>query len=259
MNIYLAGKVDEKFGAWRNEILGSRYEPCSAHRDCRRFPQWILLVERVASGEFVEWRPWQPIPNSVLGIHTYTGPFRQVLRQGEDMEHLGVFHGTTTEGMHGMTDPAMRRDIVFQAQRAIERSDVVFAYINSPDAYGTVAEIGYAAALGKFVAVVVDESAWFDWDDFWFVGDLAGWDAVFYDHDRDGGGKSISTFLKDALVAYGIWEQPRMLQSPRESRALVEAAESFGQITRWTSDPRVRSEASRMSNYLKNVCWLRGR
>lgn len=33
--------------------------------------------------------------------------------------------------------------------RAIERSDLLFAWIDSQDVYGTIAEVGYAAALGK--------------------------------------------------------------------------------------------------------------
>lgn len=57
--------------------------------------------------------------------------------------------------------------VVEQARAAIEASDMVFAWIDSPDCYGTLIEIGYAIGLGKVVRVGMKESA--DLDQLWFT------------------------------------------------------------------------------------------
>jgi nucleoside 2-deoxyribosyltransferase len=40
---------------------------------------------------------------------------------------------------------------------AIQRADLVFAWIDSPDCYGTILEIGYARAMNKVVVVAFSE------------------------------------------------------------------------------------------------------
>ena len=44
---------------------------------------------------------------------------------------------------------------------------MLLAWVESPDAYGTIAEIGYAAANGVFIALVIPDSEWAK--DLWFV------------------------------------------------------------------------------------------
>ena len=59
------------------------------------------------------------------------------------------------------------RDDVFEiSKNQIKRADIVFAYIDSPDCYGTLAEIGYAYALRKDIVIVfsndeLKEKMWF--------------------------------------------------------------------------------------------------
>lgn len=57
----------------------------------------------------------------------------------------------------------------------LKRADMVFAYLDTSDSYGSIAEIAYASAIGKAVFVAVleaDEEAYCDstmFDAYWFV------------------------------------------------------------------------------------------
>ena len=54
---------------------------------------------------------------------------------------------------------------------AIQSADIVLAYINEADAFGTLAEIGYASALGKHVVLCLGPKA--DSRELWFVAKFA--------------------------------------------------------------------------------------
>ena len=56
-------------------------------------------------------------------------------------------------------------------EKAIRDSDLVFAWITSQDCYGTLVELGYAAALGCKIAVAVPKYL----DDLWFATETAGY------------------------------------------------------------------------------------
>ena len=65
---------------------------------------------------------------------------------------------------------ATQQEIVLQDLRAIAQSDYYFAWIDSPDAHGTIFECGFAEALGvpTFLAFS-NEMEQQDIDDMWFI------------------------------------------------------------------------------------------
>lgn len=284
MKVYLAGKMDEEYGSWRDALL----EDYSYDRKAQRHPKWRLtadLEDRTWDGERVS-TPWPTKPNAmVLGIHEYVGPYRTDVPAQGDWRDLGEFHGSTVQGSHGQSNGAEDPLIVQECLRALKRADFVFAYINRPDCFGTLVEIGVAKEAGAYVAVAVEEAATWDWSDYWFVERVADatirvappveigpeppyppttgllpherealWSERYAWCDRrDREADRIRAALKDAIVA---WTSRTPVQAPvslvphddsqRLLAALTEAANSFAQIGRWSADPRVRDEAQRM-------------
>lgn len=96
---------------------------------------------------------------------TVTGPFFI------SCDH-GCYHG---DGKHGvgavgsihsddewggcMGNYFSRDDVLNICKKQIDRADIVFAYIDHNDCYGTLAEIGYAHAKGKDIVIVFSNDA----------------------------------------------------------------------------------------------------
>ena len=136
--VYLAGKRTEH--GWRDAIVP---------RGC------IDCTDEI---EYEYETPWKPrhAPNEWAlrsgMFYDITGPFFI------GCDH-GCTHGRSTHAIAGgcvqshygeMRDVARRLCLA-----AIRRSDIVFAWLDDVTAYGTIAEIGYASALGKRIVVVV--------------------------------------------------------------------------------------------------------
>lgn len=66
--------------------------------------------------------------------------------------------GGMGDGNHELCYLCDREALLEDALRQIEEADYVYAILDKCDAYGTIAEIGYAAALGKFVRVEFSQS-----------------------------------------------------------------------------------------------------
>lgn len=99
-------------------------------------------------------------------IHTshfsYVGPFFASCDHG--CGHNPGSHGAVQE----CTEPHYtRRDVVDLNMAALVKANLVFAYINAPDCYGTVMEIGWAIANGKRVVMAFAPDL--NDDDFWFL------------------------------------------------------------------------------------------
>lgn len=140
MKIYLAGKI-----AWNDYRHG--LIPCLRDVDGDNYlstdSEWPIL-ERV-----------------IFGRHDYVGPY------AIGCDH-GCYHGPNTHG-YGIGCGGKPTQIVSTlCKKAIDISDIVFAWIDAPDAYGTIFEIGYAIAKGKnvFLAIKKDLKCR---RDMWFI------------------------------------------------------------------------------------------
>jgi hypothetical protein len=286
MRIYLAGKMDAAYGAWRDALLES--EP-SDYRDGRKAPYWEL-VSNSQNGDIdlaqLGVCPWPAGPNRrVLGLHEYVGPYRTTYAPKIDSKYTGYFHGSTVTGQHGMSNFDDHAAILQECWKAIRRSELMVAYVNTPDCFGTFAEIGIAKALGVYVVGTFERDAEWEDSDYWFVEQLCDAvvrvpkpivvgerppDPLFAEMPREEWGlvyeaekawrtrhdaerHRLRGMLREAIVHWTARAEPvasaalvRQGDDDRVLHALRESASSFAQIARWSADPRVRNEAQRM-------------
>lgn len=160
MKIYLAGKIGKH--DWRNTIVS---------------PDALEFINNFSGSLSPE--EWPVTKRAIFGTHDYTGPYFVAC------DH-GCYHGETSHGAGlngagcGSSLSDKSRLSVFMACRAaIAQSDLVFAYINSLDAYGTFVEIGMAHAMNKPICLLIDldtyersmkESGTGHCDDSWLYG-----------------------------------------------------------------------------------------
>jgi hypothetical protein len=135
-SIYLAGKIAK--GDWRYDLIG--YEIGQ-------------LWDPGCQGEKPE--RWPVMTNAVLGMFDYTGPYFT-----ENGGH-GLGHGPNTHGCNdGMDAPVTgRQELMRLCMEAIISADIVFAWLDDLTAYGTLVEIGFAKAHGKFIVIGTPVSA----------------------------------------------------------------------------------------------------
>ncbi|MBL0385623.1 hypothetical protein JJB07_03075 [Tumebacillus sp. ITR2] len=145
--VYLAGKITKN--GWRSDIF-------SELRDAE------LYNEKGAIH-----------PPSPVDGFSYSGPYFLTC------DH-GCYHGEYTHGRgnfrYGCGENADNSSTVLKkCQQWITQSDFVFVWIDSVDAYGTVAEVGFAKAMSKPLFLAYDES--FRNSDFfkdtWFIQSMA--------------------------------------------------------------------------------------
>lgn len=151
LKIYLAGKINTQFD-WRMDILRSNYN-------------------KLGNGSPDE--PWPVLGNVIYDDHHYTGPFYF------PCNHIGRGDHATGVLKHAGDSRARRPKIAKRCLEAIERSDVLFAWIDSPDCYGTLVEIGYARGLGKMIWIAFDVHM----DDFWFATEMDKGSAWYLKHE----------------------------------------------------------------------------
>jgi hypothetical protein len=125
MKIYLAGKIARN--DWRHSIVDGLGE-VSAYND-----EWPVLKE------------------SIFATHDYVGPFFLSFGHGES--HCNYRHACT-DRKHGWDGEQGTHDACIEA---IKCCDVLFAFIESDNCYGTIFEIGYAASLGKRVYIAFSD------------------------------------------------------------------------------------------------------
>lgn len=148
MIIYLAGKISSN--DWRASILGYR-------------PGGVCDIEEFLDPH-IEPPLWPIKEGAIFGTHAYGGPYFI------SCDH-GCAHGSSTHGVgahdgepppcidammgHGRSVPT-RREVARLCLEAVRDSDLIFAYLTSTDAHGTLVEIGFALALGRRVAIAWD-------------------------------------------------------------------------------------------------------
>ncbi|MDN5506932.1 MAG: AlpA family phage regulatory protein [Comamonas sp.] len=120
-------------------------------------------------GDFSCWRIFDVSKSNALGdLETESSEADVLIAPPQEM----VFHGTRTRFMysgpwkargsdhgymHGVTScsPDRAQNAAYRgALQGISRADVVVAYLEDLEAYGTLVEVGYARAAGKKVIVI---------------------------------------------------------------------------------------------------------
>lgn len=132
--VYLAGKIGKK--DWRHDLVPG-------------------LRGRLWSGGAVDTPSFE-----------YTGPFFVSCDHG--CRHGKNLHGAvgSSECMDESANSFSPSDVVTNNLHSLEQADLVLAYINAYDCFGTLFELGWAMA--KCIPVVVCFSPKVDRADFWF-------------------------------------------------------------------------------------------
>lgn len=138
-SIYLAGKITK--GDWRQDAVTGLLEAWGGNSWEGR--PWNVRDTR-----------WPVVPGGVLDTFDYTGPYfvytcSHTAGGCDQDEHRG---GSFCEG-----DIGHRMSTVNRCMDAIDRSDVIFAWLDDKTAYGTLTEIGYAKGRGKRIVVASPE------------------------------------------------------------------------------------------------------
>jgi hypothetical protein len=248
MNIFLSGKVDDKHGQWRDHLLGTDDHYNQERHQVEHLPRWAIYTTALDSRK--QWKdnigilPWPVKSEIVLDTHDYTGPFRQVVTDYDEPKNLGYFHGSTGSGSHGQMERLDQRAVVSRCLMGIDQSDMVFAYINSEDCYGTLVEIGYAHARGKPITLATASDMEFmpPWD-CWFADTFAAASVGRQDNETE------SAFLRRAMLE-GI---SAAMGRPRMPSPVSIAVSALTNIEKWTADPRVRAEAEKTLTVLRRM------
>jgi len=149
---YLAGKMRRYDEDWRCDLVAGKtfFEDID---DYRRSHSDLQLM---------------------IGGHRFMGPY------GLDEEYFGhgVGEGHITENVQmehgqeiGIASDSVRQIVFDTCKKQIASCGIVFAWIDSTDCHGTIAEIGFAYAIGKKIWIGFSPDVPFG--DFWFVRQMA--------------------------------------------------------------------------------------
>jgi len=197
MNIYLAGKVGYK--DWRHAIVDGLE---NANQDFN-------------TDDYIE--DWHVMNGAIYGEHNYTGPF---FIRGHST-HGDNTHGCDLYG-HNIEDHGgnQRNAVPRLCRTAIDRSDVVFCWMDDLTAYGSIFELGCAMGKGKQIFLAIkynweplemQESRWFD--DIWFLLESVGFKAF------NGLSYAWEAFSKQ----YNLYPIPESIKSPIEKQFFLQA------------------------------------
>ncbi len=155
--IYIAGKMEDD--NWRHKFF-DKYDAPGDHA-------FQLGYNPLTIGHGDSW----PVKGNVTvcGL-TYTGPFFVDVYGGHGYGYTdGEAHGSNIEDVNSYKHVERLEEKRKQVQQwcfhAIQQADLVFAWVDGIDCYGTIAEIGYAKALGKVIWIAGPRR----YDDLWFV------------------------------------------------------------------------------------------
>ena len=144
INVYLAGKIEPN--GWRQKLIDIRNNFSAEKKD------------KIRNGVTIKY-------NDHINI---TGPFFL------SCDH-SCYHGDNSHGVgldshsdcYGLTDYFSEDEVKNICLQQIKKSDVIFAYINDDTCYGTLYEIGYAAALNKPILLLFDSNK--RCNNMWFI------------------------------------------------------------------------------------------
>lgn len=145
MRFYFAGKISRR--GWRNTIIQESLEQVNPYTDN------TILRESV-----------------IFGVHDYTGPYF-VKEAGHGFEQYeGNMHGRIDPGDQDIIGHGFdRANVLESCFEGIRACDVVFAWIDCFDAYGTLVELGFAYATRKQIWIASPRPL----QDMWFAYELA--------------------------------------------------------------------------------------
>lgn len=153
VKVYLAGKITRN--PWRNELM------VTDHKGRLNGPDFCSPANFILEDRACE--DWPTAERALAGGFDFVGPWFVDTRGG----HQSVTdetHGTPPAGDHGALD---RQGIIIRCREAIDRADIVFAWIDTPGVHGTLWELGYASAQSKITAIALPQfGGWAR--DFWF-------------------------------------------------------------------------------------------
>ena len=144
MNIYLAGKIANK--DYRHDII-------------QNLDNWVWETGVNRAEDYSDVPQWPIWKNAIGGQHNYTGPYFF-----PSAGH-GCGHGDNTHGTMNYVESPVQQTVFERCKEAIRHSDLVFAWIERADCYGTIAEIGYAHSLNKTICIAGLRRI----PDLWFV------------------------------------------------------------------------------------------
>lgn len=156
MRVYLAGKISKN--DWRSYLV-----PDLRSANVENLSKWPILKNGV-------------VVNTSSGVieYDYTGPFFVSCDHG--CLHGPNQHGNgADDGFCGNVQGSSKELVVSLCKRAIDNSDIVFAWIDSQDCFGTIAELGYARGKNKKILIAGKQR----FEDLWFVYEMA--DKVDFD------------------------------------------------------------------------------
>jgi Nucleoside 2-deoxyribosyltransferase len=156
--IYLAGKISRY--DWRHDIVKGLRNVYSG--DCEGDFTGIGTPDT-----------WTALPKAVFGLD-YMGPYFI-------SDDHGCCHGADSHGaaaIPGHNGNSRQSEVTRWCTNAIERSDIIFAWLEDTTCYGTLVELGYAKALGKTIWIAGIDARWID-SDLWFACNLA--DEVYFE------------------------------------------------------------------------------
>jgi hypothetical protein len=154
--VYFAGKVS-KGGGYRGKLLGNS-----------RCMSDVYAVYSISGGKLIYGGPF--------ALACDHGCFHQ---SGHGLLDAGCEYGDAKDldevtGLHGLCDGLTQEEAVNRCLSQIRDCHAVHAYLDTISCYGTLVELGYAAAMAKPIYIYyADETQ--NWDKhFWFAMNLPG-------------------------------------------------------------------------------------
>lgn len=132
-------------------------------------PKNIYMAGKISLGiPTNDWRrtiydyyPYENLP--LPGFHTYVGPY-PISVGGHGIRMIPCTHGlggyeTENDGDadYSAEDDIDKNYVVDRCFAGIDQCDILFAWIDTMDCYGTLAEIGYAKAMNKQILIGFSE------------------------------------------------------------------------------------------------------
>jgi hypothetical protein len=192
--LYLAGKIAK--GDWRDGILGGTAAVVPTATD----PKLDLF---------------NPDYRLAFPAFYYGGPFFVSCDHGcgHRLNGHGAAFSCGEDGWEtGSVATEDRQSRIFKVNKArVAKADIIFAYINESDCFGTLIEIGEAAAQRKEIAVALGPDLSRDQiDDLWMA-QLCATQPIYHGSAHE----AFTRFATENFITREVWRPPRAPQSFR--------------------------------------------